>query len=222
MMKKIIVFTLVGAVTMMLMLSACIRTSKAYHIPENILKNMPTKELAETVLNSPLLMEMLVYDGAQSGFERVSSEYNGLSELLKRSDAGSEMWTIYNATNPAAVNDSRTDTEKGFYAFRIQLIETILAQEQVLQSLNLIKRHDLLGDCIVKYEEKQRFPEVYGEAESTLWLMGRILQRSGNAAFTQVELGDPSLQSFLSVGSYSGVAVRDEILSQARQYLAGS
>jgi hypothetical protein len=131
-MRKIILFTLIGAVTVMLMLSACLGKSKVYHIPENILEDMSTKELAETVLGSPLLMEMLAYSNVQYGFETVSSEYNGLSELLNRGDAGNEMSAIYITTNPAAVNDSWTGAEKGFYALKIQHIETILAQEQVL------------------------------------------------------------------------------------------
>jgi hypothetical protein len=251
-MKTITLFTLIGAVTVMLMLSACHEQSdqrqeldsydypikpgteewkafgmhdqmvKACQIPEDTLKKMSTEGLAETVLHYPLLSDVSAFNSVQYGFERVSSQFNGLSELLNREDAGSELSATYRTMDPAAVSGSWTDVEKGAYLFKAQHIETILAQERVLQRLSSVQRNDLLGDCIAKYEGKQRFFEVYGKAESTVWLMGRILQQAAYAPFTRTILEDPALQSFLNTGSFSSGAVRNEILSQAGRYLAES
>ncbi len=217
-MKKTFLFILAGAAAFILLLTAC-REPRAYRIPDKIRENMPTRELAEEVIASPYLNDMTAYDSLQDGFEQVRSGYNGLAELLDRVDAGGELSAIYREMDPAAVNSVETDAEKGFYRWRIKHIETILAQEQVLQRSSPVQLDSLLEECAFKYEEKQQLPDVYGNDESTIWLMGRILQQTGDAGFAQTINEDPMLQSFLSKGTRASTAVKNEILSRARRYL---
>ncbi len=218
-MKKTFLFILLGAAALILMLTAC-REPRAYRIPDDVLKQMPTRELAEEVIASPYLNDMTAYDSLQYGFEQVRSGYNGLAELLDREDAGRELSAMYHEMDPAAVNSVETDAEKGSYRWRMQHVETILAQEQALQRLSQIQLDTLMEDCAVKYEQKQQLADVYGNDESTIRLMGRILQQTGDAGFARTINEDPMLQSFLSQGTRSSTAVRNEILARARQYLA--
>lgn len=64
---------------------------KVCHIPEDILKNMTTEALIETVLNYPLMINMFAYDTPQKGYKSVLSYFNGLQELNRRSDAKYEL-----------------------------------------------------------------------------------------------------------------------------------
>lgn len=56
----------------------------ACQIPEDILSNLDTAALAETVVNYPLLSDMLIWSDKTLGFQNVASYFNGLSELLSR------------------------------------------------------------------------------------------------------------------------------------------
>jgi hypothetical protein len=91
------------------MLNAC-------QIPESILQNMSTSGLVETVMNYPLLSDMLAFDNIQEGFNSVASSFNGLSTLLQRNDAGTVLLTKYRVMDPAAIPGNWTDLQKGEYA----------------------------------------------------------------------------------------------------------
>lgn len=60
---------------------------KAAYVPEDILKNMTTEALVETVLNYPLLIDMYAFETVELGYQAVSSIFYGLPELASRSDA---------------------------------------------------------------------------------------------------------------------------------------
>lgn len=60
---------------------------EACEIPEDMLKSMTTEALSQTVLNYPLLMDLLASNNARKGFEAMLSNFNGLRELSKRTDA---------------------------------------------------------------------------------------------------------------------------------------
>lgn len=59
---------------------------QACQIPEDILSCMSTEALAETVVNYPLLSDMLAWSDATLGFQSVLDSFNGLQELLARED----------------------------------------------------------------------------------------------------------------------------------------
>lgn len=56
-------------------------------IPEDILKNLTTRELLEVVLDYPLMGDMHSYSTMELGFLRVRDQFNGLRELVGRPDA---------------------------------------------------------------------------------------------------------------------------------------
>jgi len=108
---------------------------EACQIPEDILKNMSTKALVETVLEYPLYGDMRAYDSMQQGFEAVASQFNGLPELLNRKDAGTELLGIYSKMNPQDIEENWGDIQKGAYTFSIANVEILLAQNKILDNL---------------------------------------------------------------------------------------
>ncbi|RCX18579.1 hypothetical protein DFP94_106113 [Fontibacillus phaseoli] len=79
---------------------------KATQIPEEILSKMTTKALVETVLKYPLLPNMYAFNTQQQGFDAVLSSFNGLQELLKRSDASLEIQQYQNKLSIFKTTDS--------------------------------------------------------------------------------------------------------------------
>lgn len=190
-------------------------------IPEDILENMSTEGLTETVLDYPLLFGMMAYSTVQYGFDKVSSDFNGLQELLNREDGGSEIMALYCATDPAAIEDDWTDIEKGEYAINLMHIEIILAQEEILDSLTSTQLRVLVEECLIKYHQKQQVPEAYGNygLQSTLRLMGRVLEHENYGPFMEKVSEKQFFQDFLDTGSWLNDEMKAEILANAECFL---
>jgi len=194
---------------------------QACQVPENLLRRMSTKGLVETVLNYPLYGDMLAYLDLQEGFDNVAANFNGLSELLKRSDAGTALLERYRSMNPLAIDKGWTSEERGQYDARFTYIEILLAQEAILNKLTETERRDLLVEAIKKMDEKQQLADVYGHfgQERTAWVMARILQCENYTPFTKQANEDPLLQDFIKTGTIATDAVLGSILVHARQFL---
>lgn len=59
---------------------------EACQIPKSILSRLSTEALLESVLDYPLLGDMLAFDNVSSGYRSVFNSFNGLQELSKRED----------------------------------------------------------------------------------------------------------------------------------------
>jgi len=151
---------------------------KACQIPESTLKSMSTKGLVETVLEYPLFGDIMAYSSIQQGFEVVASRFNGLSELLNRKDAGTELLAIYSKMNPQDIEENWGDIQKGAHAVSIANVEILLAQNKILDNLNKIQLENLIVEARSKYTAKQQ-SEIYGQLslDSTLQLIERASQR---------------------------------------------
>ncbi len=53
--------------------------------------------MVSTVLDYPLLLDALAFNNVQEGFELVASRFNGLTELIRRPDAGAALLNRYGA-----------------------------------------------------------------------------------------------------------------------------
>ncbi len=65
--------------------------AEACQIPEDILGDMTTEALIETVVNYPLFINVFAYDNKKTGLEHVKDYFNGLQELYERDDAIEKM-----------------------------------------------------------------------------------------------------------------------------------
>ena len=59
----------------------------ACHVDDEILQNMTTPALVETVLDYPMLSDLYVYDTLEEGIDAISRDFSGIRELEKRDDA---------------------------------------------------------------------------------------------------------------------------------------
>ena len=64
-------------------------------IPEDIMQNMTTEALVETVLNYPRLMNLFAFNSMSQGFQAMLEDCNGLAELVTRSDAPDLLMDAY-------------------------------------------------------------------------------------------------------------------------------
>lgn len=193
---------------------------EACQIPENILKKMSTAGLVETVLNYPLRLDFVAYNTPQGGMVAQIEQFNGLSELLKRADAGEKLSARYQKMNPLAVEDISTDAQKGDYLYSLSYLESIMAQDSILFNLTENQKVDLLKEASRKYTEKRSSPVFgYTNKNATIWLMGKILLHTDFPPFMKEIHQDKSLQKFINDGFYVDSAVLKKIELFANQFL---
>ena len=103
----------------------------ACQIPEDVLENMSTADLAQTVISYPLSIDMFAYSTYSEGFEVVSEKFNGLKELKNRSDAATELLKQYLVLQNT-VQSSESNSEQGTKADRriVNLMTTELLLSQ--------------------------------------------------------------------------------------------
>lgn len=59
----------------------------ACQLPEEMPRQMTTEALAKTVIDYPMLLDILAVDDHRHGFEFACESFNGLQELIQRADA---------------------------------------------------------------------------------------------------------------------------------------
>ena len=114
-------------------------------IPTDLINEMSTDELIITCLNYNLLGDVGLYGSYQEGFAILKKQYNGLSELLKRTDIGPRLLELYKA-----INLNEFSEKDRFCTIRMNVILMLLAEESVLQTLNPSETKDLINECYTK------------------------------------------------------------------------
>ena len=144
---------------------------KACQIPEPLLRKMSTAALVETVLNYPLYWTTIISNsaGTQQGFSVLVSQFNGIQELLKRKDAGSELLLKYHFMPPP--KKEGTDMEIGDYLFYGYSMEILFAQNPIRAGLTETQIKELKKELLVKYEIKNELKEAGGLSKEIMTLL---------------------------------------------------
>lgn len=139
---------------------------EACQIPDDILKNISTAGLVETVLSYPMYGDMLLLSsnlekGLEIGFAVMSDRFNGFSELYKRKDARALLLARYRGMDPAL--------KQGDYIFNFIYIEALLLQKPILSSLTAQQRQELREVALEKYRAKKAI-DSYGKGSLRITL----------------------------------------------------
>ncbi len=78
---------------------------EACYVPTELMEQMTTEALVETILNYPLLVDMYVYNSIELGIQAVSSHFGGIEELMTRPDA-MEVLCVYSMSETERTADT--------------------------------------------------------------------------------------------------------------------
>jgi len=191
----------------------------ASQVPLEMLRSMSTAGLVETCLNYPLLSTMLAHNDLQTGFQAVASSFNEFQELLKRPDAGREVFKVYQKMDPKAMS-AKAISEKGAFAFEFTYIELLLSQPAILEKLTPTERKLLLKEGFAKFKSKDNYLATFGGFGelTTALILGRILEKEGFSALYQPNKRTAAMQAFLVSGEVTDTQVINQIIADTQSF----
>ncbi len=151
----------------------------ACQIPEKVLTDICTDSLAQLCLNYPAPLILLFFNSPQIAFDNFYANFNGIRELLNRKDAGHSLLERYAIMNFKDFNPLWTAEKQGDYTFKYQFVETILAQQQVLATLDDKGQKLLLKEAMNKMDQKLSRNDLFGgnSLNINLWVITKILHK---------------------------------------------
>jgi len=135
---------------------------RACQIPEELLHRMSTTALVETVLNYPLSADWWSYDSFEIGIKRVADQFNGLSELLSRKDAGVSLIALYQTIDPGDLDINSPIAEQTKCLFRFLNTELLLSQDSLISNLSITDLQNLISRARIIYESKVLRSDIFG------------------------------------------------------------
>ena len=195
---------------------------EACQIPESILKTMSTTGLVETVLNYPLSVDIFFHDNAQTGFEVVAGQFNGIPELLIREDAATELLLKYCSLDISLVSEDWELADRARYTLgTVAFIEILLVQDSIINKMTDAEKIDLITEALNKSNEKSELSGIYGPVDQmyTARIMAIVLQQQNYVPFMQMLEESDALQRFIDYGSFVSTDLLDEIISMAQEFL---
>lgn len=123
---------------------------KACQIPSHTLKSMCPIGLIDSWLTYPLKGNIVAWETLQLGFDKLTDNFNGLSELLNRQDVPKVLLNKYKSINPSGYPVDATAVEKGRYALDFSILEITLAQYKILEKLSQTQREELIKTAFEK------------------------------------------------------------------------
>jgi hypothetical protein len=172
----------------------------ACQVPADILSNLTTQALLQTCLSYPATGVLFIHNTPQQGFDEWKNNFNGINELYKRQDAATELLTTYKNFDVKAYNNLKEDNEKGAYAFKLKFIESIIVQDDLINTLTNAQLKQLLRTSVVNYLAIEASGDYgFASLSSTGRIISKISLRLGDTNL-KAKLGTKDLQGFIQTG----------------------
>lgn len=188
---------------------------QACQIPDSILTIISTEDLLSTCLNHPFNIDLVLFNFVQDGFNNIKNKSNAWRELLKREDLGPVVIIKYKTMSP----DSMIGEE--YPGRHFLLMETLLIQDEVINTLSKKDRFELLRESYIKYSGKVTHPEKYElfGTMNNIALMGKILIKENYIIFLDAISGKKGLKKKIEFGAPCTKEEKSEILKHVEEFL---
>lgn len=194
----------------------------ACQIPDDILEKMSTKQLVQTWIDFPLRFDIFAFNTMQIGFDNQVKICNGLRELLKRDDAGKEVFVAYKKLDPLNIEDEWSNIQKSMYRFNINHIEFLLSQQLVLKKLTENEKKEIIRLALGNLEKKDRLYNSSSYQQRTeILLIGRTFENLNVDDLNNLMNQNKNLKNALLSGSFYNISmdIINEIILIASDYI---
>ncbi len=189
-----------------------------FNLPAADLAAMRTKDLTDAVLNYELLLLMHSRNDIQAGFDFLSTNYNGIQELLKREDAPQSIFNTYKETPILDFGRFSSPAEKGTHSFKVMFLETLLAQEPIITRLSERMKSEVAQVLLKNVDQKKKHSEAYGFYSSLApaLAISRMLKADSNRSMLSAKQ-DGDLSIFLKKGHMAAPETVERIFAEGRK-----
>jgi hypothetical protein len=188
----------------------------AQQIPDDILKQMSTREVCRAWLELPGRMEILAFNTMQRGFDETRTRFNVLDELLSRADVGTAVLQEYVGLSPSGIGDKKESSSKGKFITDYALLELLVSQPEVLMSLTSPQRKFIFDKTKQDLQIKRTLPQMDLEffwVGSGLVLGCRVLESEG----IQISRDNEVMHKLLRMGEIGSKEAFDEADRKLRE-----
>ena len=160
-------------------------------IPENLLKTMNTHDLVVTCLNYPGMVLFGVYNDMQKGMEHLIKNFNGLQELMQRTDAPAELLSVYKQMNSSKLKLLSRSIEQFSWSIRRIYFELLLTQDCVIDKMSDAERSLLMEEARNRLYHKIDNSEEYSvmDYQPSLMIVEKNLKKT--VGKSSVKSNDP-------------------------------
>lgn len=156
----------------------------ACQIPQSVLADLNTKDLALICFNYPLYIEYTFSNNERRWISDIIEEFSGLNELSKRRDGVRELVYLYQSL--PVFDENRKISDKTSYPliFKIAFVELLLADESFVKQMDEQMADELANIIVNKYEETLAHIHAYGvwSIQKTFLLGAVVVEKQGKSS----------------------------------------
>ena len=184
----------------------------ALQVPEHILSRLSAEDAVHLCITFPLFEYHIYFRSSQGdGFSVMLNRFNIFRHLLARNDVGTGLLAAY---KDAGMTGYKTlPYSREFWVIKLDYLELVLAQKEILQSLTSEEKKELLFEARKKLSEKivdEAFSSVPG-IQPSLRIMVSVLdmeQYPGLTSFSNRQ----AIERFIQTGMLDDVSLIDKIV----------
>jgi hypothetical protein len=190
---------------------------QACQVPDNVLKQLDTESLVDICLIFPAPPLFPLFNYPQQAFMTYYSNFNGIRELFERKDAGRYLLKKYAKMSFSDFNPLWELYQQGEFISHYKFVEAIIAQPQIIASLDAKDRRTLLKETIRKIDEKLAKDDLFSgySLEINLWAIVTLVQSENKSLLQGYD--QKKLQTVMETGMFVDIDA-DRIYQQARKY----
>jgi len=197
-------------------------TGFSNQLPKQEKKCLTTPALIETCLTYPQFDLVFAWVNLQTGYMHIESIFNGIQELNNRKDKAKCLLDKYKSMDLEGYDTTWSLIEIGQYTFSFVYIELMLGQNDLLGSLSIDKKVNLLEECQRKYTIIKNDSTTYGVPAGTsivCFIMARMMYNDNYQPLIDLyNSGEYYFDLVNYAGNYNS-AVNESVFSLSQQFL---
>ncbi|MCC7525243.1 MAG: hypothetical protein IT250_10505 [Chitinophagaceae bacterium] len=181
-------------------------------IPNNVIGNMTTLELLNSVLDYPLLADAFIFNNYQEGVDKIVTTFYALDSLLKRQDIKSVCISVYNNYHPNEINSYKEILGMATFMFKMNFLELLIAQKEIYSDFTIDEKNTILSLLVKNYYDKKMLLDKFDN-----WGLSTIGWASCRICNIDVILKNntPSGKKYIDSGYTINIEALDEIMIRA-------
>lgn len=149
-------------------------------IPETLIQRMDTKTLLQSVIDYPLIGDVLIFKSYKAGINQLKSNFFAIDSLIRRTDFLAHLIDQYKSYEVTRIGNLKSVVEVGEYILGLSMLEMLMTTEDVLKNINDTQRNLLVSELLTKYEEKHSRVNIYGNVglSTCMWALASFIKES--------------------------------------------